>query len=126
MNEFDVGYQHGAAVVILRSPHDLKEVWLNVLKGTKVVVWCSYGLKMQRQIRDENSGICNASLYVQIRKRTLPLQIEYNGEPGSYPPAKICSVCSRHPGGFAGKFKIFLRMLRMFFDNQPENRCTIN
>ena len=46
LKEFDVGYLHGNSVVNVRNPDDLQEVWSNILKGTKVILWCN-GLNIQ-------------------------------------------------------------------------------
>ena len=42
--EFDVGYLQGSTVVSIRSSQDLLEIWNDVRKGTKTILWCN-GLK---------------------------------------------------------------------------------
>lgn len=42
--EFDVGFVSGNSVISISNPADLAEVWLDVNKGRKVVLWCD-GLK---------------------------------------------------------------------------------
>lgn len=42
---FDVGYYQGSTVVSIRSQQDLKEVWVECIKGTKIVLWCD-GLRV--------------------------------------------------------------------------------
>ena len=44
IDNFDVGYYQAATVVTIRSPQDVMEVWNDVKKGVKVVLWCD-GLK---------------------------------------------------------------------------------
>ena len=41
LKDFDIGYLHGNSVVNVRNSDDLQEVWSNVLKGTKVTLWCN-------------------------------------------------------------------------------------
>ena len=43
-DEFDVGYYQATTVVTIRSPQDVMEVWNDVKKGVKVILWCD-GLK---------------------------------------------------------------------------------
>lgn len=43
-SDFEVGYLQGSNVVTIRNKDDLVEVWSNVKKGTKVILWCD-GLK---------------------------------------------------------------------------------
>ena len=55
MKVFDIGYQHGTAVVNMRTSDDLQEVWANILKGTKVVLWCD-GLNVQKLAEEISDG----------------------------------------------------------------------
>ena len=43
-DDFDVGYHQATTVVSIRSTQDVIEVWNDVKKGVKVVLWCD-GLK---------------------------------------------------------------------------------
>lgn len=38
--DFDVGYCQATTVVSIRSPQDVMEVWNDMKKGVKVVLWC--------------------------------------------------------------------------------------
>lgn len=56
-DSFDIGYLSGTIVVNLRSSEDLRELWVSVLQGTKVNLWCD-GLKApgrKRQIGTDDS-----------------------------------------------------------------------
>ena len=43
-DDFDVRYYQSNTIVSIRSPQDVMEVWSDVKKGNKVVLWCD-GLK---------------------------------------------------------------------------------
>ena len=43
-SDFDVGYVCGNSVISIRNPDDLAEIWSDIKKGNKVVLWCD-GLK---------------------------------------------------------------------------------
>ena len=43
-DEFDVGFVSGNSIISISNPADLAELWLDVNKGRKVVLWCD-GLK---------------------------------------------------------------------------------
>ena len=38
--EFDIGYLQGSTVVNIRNSQDLVEIWNNVRKGNKTILWC--------------------------------------------------------------------------------------
>ncbi len=40
VRDFGVGYYQGSTVVSIRSAQDLKEIWQEVKKGVKVILWC--------------------------------------------------------------------------------------
>lgn len=40
VREFYIGYYHGSTVVSIRTAEDLNEIWQEVKKGTKVILWC--------------------------------------------------------------------------------------
>jgi len=40
-DDFDVGYYQATTVVSIRSPQDSMEVWNDVKKGVKVILWCA-------------------------------------------------------------------------------------
>jgi len=39
-DDFDVGYYQATTVISIRSPQDVMEVWNDVKKGVKVILWC--------------------------------------------------------------------------------------
>ena len=45
-SEFDVGFVSGTSVISICNPADLAEVWMDIKKGHKVVLWCD-GLKVK-------------------------------------------------------------------------------
>ena len=42
--DFDVGYYQASTIVSIRSPQDVREIWNDVKRGVKHVLWCD-GLK---------------------------------------------------------------------------------
>ena len=40
VKEFDVGYYDGSTVVSIRSAQDLGEIWSDLKRGSKVILWC--------------------------------------------------------------------------------------
>ena len=42
--DFDVGYYQASTIVSIRSPQDVREIWSDVKRGVKHVLWCD-GLK---------------------------------------------------------------------------------
>ena len=44
VKQFDVGYYQGSTVVSIRSQQDQKEIWQEIKKGKKTILWCD-GLK---------------------------------------------------------------------------------
>ena len=47
LSDFDVGFVSvGGSVISIRNPVDLAEVWADICKGYKVVLWCD-GLKVK-------------------------------------------------------------------------------
>ena len=64
VKEFDVGYYQGSTVISIRSAEDINEVWQELKKGSKVVLWCD-GLresdksrKRKRVSSDSESDDC--------------------------------------------------------------------
>ena len=65
--DFEVGVVQGNSVVSIRSKEDMMDVWKDIRKGTKVVLWCD-GLRATKRKRqtpqmdeedsDEEGGIC--------------------------------------------------------------------
>lgn len=61
-HDFDVGYVSGNSVISIRNKADISELWADVQKGTKVVLWCD-GLsgskgkqKRSLSVDDENES----------------------------------------------------------------------
>ena len=48
-SDFDVGYVSGNSVISIRNPDDLSEIWSDVKKGNKIVLWCD-GLKTKGSV----------------------------------------------------------------------------
>ena len=40
LKEFDVGYCNGSTVVSIRSEQDLRDIWLELKRGVKIILWC--------------------------------------------------------------------------------------
>ena len=55
VEDFDVGFFQGTNVVSIRNVEDMKDVWSDIKKGVKVVLWCD-GLKMSKRKRKPVSG----------------------------------------------------------------------
>ena len=53
--EYDVGFIDGSAAVTMRTTEDVTEVWINILKGQKVTLWCD-GLKS----KDATNAKCSS------------------------------------------------------------------
>jgi hypothetical protein len=68
VKDFDIGYQHGTAIVNMRTSDDLQEVWSNILKGTRVVLWCN-GLNNHSKELFEDSEDDIVSLKPKRKKR---------------------------------------------------------
>ena len=54
-NKLDIGYLQGTNFVTVRNAEDLAEVWMNIKKGTNVILGCD-GLKKNtvKSTRDRN------------------------------------------------------------------------
>lgn len=58
MCDFDVGFVSGNSVISTRNPGDLAEVWSDIKRGRKVVLWCD-GLKTKLASVSTNSAPSN-------------------------------------------------------------------
>ena len=47
--DFDVGYYDNSTQISIRTTHDLTELWSDISKGKKVVMWCD-GLREKRNL----------------------------------------------------------------------------
>ena len=47
--DFDVGYYQASTIVSIRSPQDVREIWSDVKRGVKHVLWCD-GLKERNTV----------------------------------------------------------------------------
>ena len=45
-NDFDVGYISGNSIISTHNPDDLAEIWSDIKKGSKIILWCD-GLKVK-------------------------------------------------------------------------------
>ena len=53
--EFDVGFVSGTSVISIRNAADISELWSEILKGNKIVLWCD-GLKLDSSDGDSASA----------------------------------------------------------------------
>ena len=53
--EFDVGYVSGNSVISIWNTADVSELWSEILKGNKIVLWCD-GLKLDSSDGDSASA----------------------------------------------------------------------
>lgn len=53
VSQFDVGVVRGNSVVLVRNREDVMDVWKDIKRSSKVVIWCD-GLKDYSQKRKRN------------------------------------------------------------------------
>ena len=69
-DDFDVGVMQGTTVVNIRTVENLKEFWLDLKKGVKVLLWCD-------ALKDETTNVVAiAPLNIQIPMMTLKLKVK--------------------------------------------------
>ena len=60
LSSFDIGYIQGSHLITIRNVEDLLEVWVNIKKGTNVILWCD-GLKKKLTYESRKGTISDSS-----------------------------------------------------------------
>ena len=69
LSEFDVGFFSASGILIsIRNPVDLADIWADIKKGNKVVLWCD-GLKVKHRINDEVESLMGMRQMHKRRER---------------------------------------------------------
>ena len=68
--DFDVGFMNGNSVISIRNQEDLSEIWIDLCKGKKVMLWCD-GLNVDSVTskRKWSPGLDGNRTVVSLKKR---------------------------------------------------------